>query len=195
MTWAEKEWVDASERQQSTIATAVVTAFLAVGAVLYGVGLFTAATSGKGQLLIAGGILVLLATAYAAMALFSFRPTQGAPASQTIFHISPAIWAVGDPVTLEVARCSKKQAVAERWRPRRARLVYFFRQRPTLGHARGQSFSGGRHKPRYLYELELQHPIDALYGRGAVIASPQDVSVVVVARQELGSSWRGKAGR
>lgn len=196
MTWAENDWVDTQEHRQSMIATAVVISLFVAGGTLYAVGLFVAATGGDGLVAIAGGLLVLLATIYAAMALYPYRRIVGAPAPRTVFHISSAVWAVDDLVTLEVARCHKKQAITEKRWPRRARLVYFFRQRPTLGHARGQSFSGRRRTPRYLYELQLQRPIDALYGRGAVVATPADVSVIVVARQDLGSSWKdGATGR
>lgn len=191
MVWAEHEWVEAAERRRGTVASVVLIGLTLVGGALYFSGLFTM-VSGVGLALVAAGLLVLLVTVVAAMAVHPYRRVASEDATTTVFHISPAAWTAGEAVTLEVARCRKKQAIAERWWPRRARLVYFFPQRPTLRHARGQTFTGHRGVERYLYELELQHPIDTLYARGAALAAPVDVTAVVRARQDLGSSWKKK---
>jgi hypothetical protein len=189
MVWAENEWVEATERRRGTVANVVVIGLTLLGGALYFSGLFTM-LSGPGLVLVIAGLLVLLVTAVAAMSAHPYHRVPSEVAPTTVFHISPAFWTTGEAVTLDVARCRRKQAITERRWARRARLVYFFPQRPTLRHARGQTFSGRRHVDRYLYELELQHPIDALYARGAALATPYDVTAVVRARQVLGASWK-----
>lgn len=191
MVWAENEWVDEAVRRRGATASIVLIALALVGGALYLSGLFTM-TSFPGLPLVVAGLLILATTAVVALSLHAYRRVGREAAPTTVFHISPAAWTVGEAVTLEAARCRKKQGIAERWWARRARLVYFFPQRPTLRHARGQAFSGRRRVGRTLYELELQHPIDALYARGAALATPDDVTVVVRARQDLGSSWKKK---
>ena len=190
MVWAEEEWVEDTERRRGKIAGAVVIALTLIGGALYVWGLLAAQAGVGGLVVLGAGVLVLLATALAAMALHPYRRVSSDLAPPRVFHISPAIWSTGDLVTLEASRCRKKQAIAERRWARRARLVFFFRQRPTLGHARGQTLSGRRRAPRYLYELELQYPIDPLYARGAALATTSDVTVVVISRQDLGRTWK-----
>lgn len=189
MVWAEHEWVDAAERRRGRVANVVLIGLTLVGGAIYVSGLFTM-FSGVGLMLVAAGLLVLSVTIVVAMTVNPYRRVASEVAPTTVFHISPAAWTSGEAVTLEVARCRKKQAITERWWARRARLVYFFPQCPTFRHARGQTLTGHRRVDFYLYELELQHPIDALYGRGAALATPDDVTALVRARQDLGSSWK-----
>lgn len=68
-----------------------------------------------------------------------------------------------------------------RW-GKRSRLVYFFPQRPTRQQALGQTLSG-RRRPRYLYELEVLSPFDAVYERVAARATTEDLTARVVRRQ------------
>lgn len=189
MVWAEQEWVESAERRRGMVASVVLIGLTLVGGALYFSGLF-AMSSGLGLVLVVVGLLVIVAASVVAMNVHPYRrvASEGTPA--VVFHISPASWTVGETVTLEVARCRNKQAIAELRRTHRARLIYFFPQRPTLRHARGQTFSGRRRAHRFLYELELQHPIEALYARGAALATPHDVTAVVIASQDLGASWK-----
>lgn len=170
MVWAEHEWVDAAERRRGRVASVVLIGLTLVGGAIYVSGLFTM-FSGVGLVLVAAGLLVLLVTVGVAMAAHPYRRVASEAAPTTVFHISPAAWTAGEAVTLEVARCRKKQAITERWWARRARLVYFFPQRPTFRHARGQTLTSRRRVDFYLYELEIQRPIAALYERGAALGA------------------------
>lgn len=189
MVWAEQEWVEKAERRRGTVATVLLIGLIAVGGALYCFGLFRIDTS-LGLLLVSAGLLALLVALALAMAVHPYRRVISAAAPSSVFHVSSALWAEGETVTLEVARCRKKQAAAERWWPRRAHLVYFFQQRPTLRHVRGQTFTRKRRAKRYLYELDLLHPIDTLYVRGPALATPDNVTVTVRSRQELASSLK-----
>jgi hypothetical protein len=106
----------------------------------------------------------------------------------SIFHISGALWEVGETVVLEVSRCRHLQLLGEGKRRRRARLVYFFPARPTRKEARAQSMAGRRNIPRYLYELEPLASIPAVYRNSAAMGTPNDLAVKVLARQPIGTS-------
>ncbi|MGO1629884.1 MAG: hypothetical protein ACTHX2_13820, partial [Microbacterium sp.] len=71
-----------------------------------------------------------------------------------------------------------------------AKVVYFFPQRPTIRHARGQTLAGRRHAPRHLYELELQRPVSRLYERGSSCATPDDVTVIIRTKHALSETWK-----
>lgn len=189
MVWAERDWVPAAERRRVRLAWVLLITLLGTGGALYIGGMIAWLSSAVSFALAGAGALILVITGFVGLAVLPYRRVNSemVAATSTVFHISSADWAVGEVVTLEPAYCRKKQAIAERWWGRKARLVYFFPQRPTFRHARGQTLAGRRRAPRYLYELEVQHPIDALYGRGAALATPRDLRVAVIGRQELGS--------
>lgn len=78
-----------------------------------------------------------------------------------------------------------RQYVASGGRPKKTALVFFFPQRPTIEHARGQSMKGKSRVQRYLYELQPTHGVDVVYARTSAWATPADLTALVVCRQEL----------
>lgn len=190
MVWAETEWVEPRERRRGIIAATVLFVVLGIGGALYTFGVFMITSGTSGIVLAVAGLAVLIAVALSANAIHPYRRTSAVEAGVTVFHMSPAAWNIGDQVVLETSHCRKKQALAEHWRPRVARVVYFFPQRPTQRYARGQSLAGRHRRPRHLYELELQHPIDPVYMRSSARATPTDVTVIVRAKHSLEGVWR-----
>lgn len=183
--WAEQDWVSPTDQRRGT-----ATAFVLLGLALGGGGLYLAGIiwirSGTGIFLFSSGLVLLLATGALTVVANPYRRTDADESSlRTIFHLSPALWEEGRIITLEVNRCRKKQFIAERWAGRRSRLVYFFPQRPTYKHARGQTLAGKRGAGRYLYEMEVTEPIARLYRRGSALATPSNVTVVILRRQEV----------
>lgn len=189
MVWSQTDWVAPSERRRIEVTTVATLATLAISTAFYVTGLLTI-DSPTGLVVTLVGFLLLVATAIAAPFIAPYRRIDSAESPVTAFHISPARWEVGDVVTLEVARAKRKQSITERWWPRRARMVYFFPQRPTHKQAKGQTLIGPHRRSRYLYEIELQRPVKELYRRCAAMGSTNDVTVVVASREELPEDWR-----
>ena len=192
MAWATEEWVEPSERRRGFVASIVLLVPVALGGLLFMFGLNAIFSGTGGVILTVAGLAVLIAVALGASMIHPYRRTTAVAAGTTVFHISPATWDVGEQVILNTSRCRKKQALAERGRPRVARVVYFFPNRPTQSHARGQSLARRRKQPRHLYELELQHPIDQIYMRGSARATPTDVTVTVRAKHSVDDVWKKK---
>ena len=137
-----------------------------------------------------GILIAAVALAFGAVFVLPYvapyrRCTEPMPA--TVFHVSHALWEEGETVTLEVARSRKsnRQYVAAGGRPKKMALVFFFPQRPTIEHARGQALKGKRRAQRYLYELRPTHAVERTYARTSAWATPADLTAVVVRRQEL----------
>lgn len=190
--WAADDWVPAEVKRRSTRGTVTVLILTLIGGGLYLAGIATIRAP-FGWPLFVSGLLVLLAVIVLVTAANPYRRMSAdAEPPRRIFHLSPEKWDEGETVTLEVDRCRKKQFIAEgRW-GRRSQLVYFFPQRPTRRHARGQTLSG-RRRPRYLYELEVLSAVDAVYERGAARATTADLTARVVRRQPAPAWVRRRA--
>ncbi|WP_454112686.1 hypothetical protein [Microbacterium maritypicum] len=180
--WAVDDWVPADVKRRSARALATVLTLTIIGGGLYLAGIVTI-RSALGWPFFVSGLLVLVAVIVLVTAANPYRRVSGdAELPRHIFHLSPERWDEGATVTLEVQRCRKKQFIAENRWGRRSRLVYFFPQRPTRQQALGQTLSG-RRRPRYLYELEVLSPFDAVYERVAARATTTDLTARVVRRQ------------
>ena len=190
--WAAEDWVPAEVKRRSTRGTATVLILTLIGGGLYLAGIVTIRAA-LGWPLFVSGLLVLLAVIVLVTAANPYRRMSAdAELPRRIFHLSPEKWDEGATVTLEVGRCRKKQFIAENRWGRRSQLVYFFPQRPTRRHARGQTLSG-RRRPRYLYELEVLSAFDAVYERGAARATAADLTARVVRRQPAPAWTRRRA--
>lgn len=191
--WAVDDWVPADVKRRSTRALATVLTLTIIGGGLYLAGIVTI-RSALGWPLFVSGLLVLVAVIVLVTAANPYRRVSGdAELPRHIFHLSPERWDEGGTVTLEVQRCRKKQFIAENRWGRRSRLVYFFPQRPTRQQALGQTLSG-RRRPRYLYELEVLTPFDAVYERVAARATTADLTARVVRRQPALAWSRRRSG-
>lgn len=191
--WAADDWVPAEVKRRSARGTATVLTLTLIGGGLYLAGILTIRAP-FGWLLFVSGLLVLLAVIVLVTAANPYRRMNpDAELHRRIFHLSPEKWAEGATVILEVDRCRKKQFITENLWGKRSQLVYFFPQRPTRRHARGQTLSG-RRRPHYLYELEVLSAFGAVYERGAARATTADLIARVVRRQSAPAwSRRGAA--
>ena len=189
--WADHDWVADSERRRGRLAWIGPIAFTLVGGAFYFSG-FIAITSSIGPVLLLIGLVLFLIATVLAVTASPYRRVRDVVDLATVFHISPVYWEEGERVTLEVARCRKRQFIAERRWGRRSRLVYFFAQRPAQRHARGQTLAGKRRSPRYLYELKVLQPVERLYKRESAMGTPSNLVVEVVRRQTAESISNGR---